>query len=133
MDAAVGIPLVGYSPLGRGFLGRFKKVDDLPADDLRRRYPRFQPGVFNENMKLTRAVEEMAARKGVSVAQVAIAWVRAQGAIPIPGSTSPERVVENCKPLELSEPELAELDEILKAIPVHGDRYGADQQKYLHQ
>lgn len=69
------IPLVGYSPLGSGWLtGQFKKLDDLAADDYRRYFPRFQPGAFEQNIKLAEAVETLAQRKGATSAQIAIAW-----------------------------------------------------------
>jgi pyridoxine 4-dehydrogenase len=126
--------MVAYSPLGRGFLtGKFQKPSDIPANDFRHRLPRFQPEVFDENLKLTKAVADIAKRKGVTSSQVALAWIVAQGALPIPGSTSPDRVAENSEAVQLSSEELAEIERILEAIPIQGDRYGADQQKYTHQ
>lgn len=71
----LGIPLVGYSPLGSGWLtGQFKKLDDLAADDYRRYFPRFQTGAFEKNIKLAEAVEALAQRKRATSAQIAIAW-----------------------------------------------------------
>lgn len=71
----LGIPLVGYSPLGSGWLtGQFKKLDDLAADDYRRYFPRFQPGAFEQNIKLAESVESLAQRKGATSAQIAISW-----------------------------------------------------------
>src|SRR5690606_32249990 len=76
----LGIAFVAYSPLGRGFLtGQFKRFEDLPADDYRRQSPRFQGENFNKNLELVRAVEAMAARKGCTSGQLALAWVLAQG------------------------------------------------------
>jgi pyridoxine 4-dehydrogenase len=112
--------------------GQFQSNADLPANDFRRRLPRFQPDVFDENLKLTKAVTKVAERKGVTVGQVALGWVLAKGALPIPGSTSPARVAENSKVVQLSAAEIVEIEAILKEIPVTGDRYDASQQKYLH-
>lgn len=87
---------------------------------------------MSQNVKLVEAVEQIAERKQVSLAQVAISWVYAQGAIPIPGSTKAERVEENCKLVELSEDELEELGGILEKFPVGGGRYGEVQQRFLN-
>lgn len=71
----LGIPLVGYSPLGSGWLtGQFKKLDDLAADDYRRRFPRFGPGAFERNVELAEVVGAVARKKGATSAQIAIAW-----------------------------------------------------------
>ncbi|KAK0613723.1 NADP-dependent oxidoreductase domain-containing protein [Immersiella caudata] len=126
------IPVVAYSPVGRGFLtGELRSVDDLPANDFRRMLPRFQPGAFEQNFKLVEAVEEIAKRKGVTTAQVAIGWVCRQGAIPIPESTRVERVVENCRPAELTDEEMIEIKRVLDAFPVSGQRYGGVHEKFL--
>lgn len=122
----LGIPLVGYSPLDRGWLtGALKSLDDLPADDFRRYYPRFQPGAFEQNVKLAEAVEALAKRKGTGVtsAQVAIAWVRSQGALPIPGATKAPRVIENCAAVELTDDEVEELNKAVNSTKVAGHRY----------
>ncbi|KAI8957486.1 Aldo/keto reductase [Daldinia sp. FL1419] len=129
----LGIPIVAYSPISRGWLtGELRKLDDLPQDDFRRMLPRFQPEVFEQNFKLVEAVEQIARRKGVTTAQVAIGWVVSQGAIPIPGSTRAERVIENTKAAELSDEDLAEIQKILDTLPVSGERYGGAQEKYLN-
>ncbi|KAI3391398.1 hypothetical protein diail_7439 [Diaporthe ilicicola] len=120
----LGIPLIGYSPLDRGWLtGQFKTLDVLPADDFRRQWPRFQPGAFERNVELAEAVGRLAARKGVTSAQVAIAWVRAQGFLPIPGATKTPRVVENCTVVELTPNEVKELSRAVDATKVVGHRY----------
>ncbi|KAI0161823.1 aldo/keto reductase [Hypoxylon sp. FL1284] len=120
----LGIPIIAYSPVGHGWLtGGLRKLEDLPENDMRRMFPRFQPDVFDQNFKLVEAVESLAQRKGATVAQVAISWVRRQGTTPIPGSTKPERVVENCKDVPLDEADLAELQRIIDTVPVTGGRY----------
>lgn len=129
----MGIPIIAYSPISRGWLtGELRKLDDLPADDFRRMLPRFQPAVFDKNFKLVAAVERIAKRKGVTTAQVAIGWVVAQGAIPIPGSARIERVLENTNAARLTDAELAEIQTILSTLPVSGERYGGAQEKFLN-
>ena len=129
----VGIPIVAYSPVGRGWLtGEIHKLDDLAQNDFRRMMPRFQPEVFDQNVKVVEAVEEIAKRKNVTTAQVAIGWVCRQGAIPIPGSTRTERVVENSVPAFLTDDEMAEIGKILANLPVSGERYGGAHEKLLN-
>lgn len=130
----LGIALVGYSPLDRGWLtGQFKTLDDLPKDDFRNYYPRFQPGNFEKNVKLAEAVEQVAKKKGTTSAQVAIAWVQQQGVLPIPGSTKVQRVLENTKRIELTKEESSELDEALSKATVSGARYPEMFQAHLDQ
>ncbi|KAI1655963.1 Aldo/keto reductase [Daldinia decipiens] len=129
----LGIPIVAYSPISRGWLtGELRKLDDLPQNDFRRMLPRFQPEVFDQNFKLVEAVEQIAKRKCVTTAQVAIGWVIRQGAIPIPGSARVERVIENTKAAELTDRELAEIQRILDTLPISGERYGGGQEKFLN-
>jgi aryl-alcohol dehydrogenase-like predicted oxidoreductase len=121
-----GIAFVAYSPLGRGFLtGRFRTIDDLAADDWRRNNPRFQGANFSRNLDLVAKVEELARAKRSTPAQLALAWLLAQGpdVVPIPGSTRAERVVENAAAVrvQLSPEDLAALDAI--APSVAGERY----------
>ncbi|KAF4306941.1 Aldo/keto reductase [Botryosphaeria dothidea] len=126
----LNIPIVAYSPLGRGFLtGQIRKFEDIPEGDFRRIQPRFQPAVFDENIKLADEVEKIA-KKGATLGQVALAWVRQHSGknglptiIPIPGATTDVRVQENVKEVTLTDAELAEIDEILKRIEVKGGRY----------
>ena len=90
----LGIGFVAYSPLGRGFLtGRFRSLDDLAADDCRRNYPRFQGDNFEKNLEFVEQIVELARRKGCTPAQLALAWLLAQGddIVPIPGSTRTAR------------------------------------------
>ncbi|KAL2277224.1 hypothetical protein FJTKL_00095 [Diaporthe vaccinii] len=130
----LGVALVAYSPVSRGWLtGEFRKPEDIAENDLRRHLPRFQPGAFEQNFKLVEAVEEVAKRKGATVAQVGIAWVRRQGAIPIPGSRRVERVVENCQDVELSADDLAEIQTLLESLPITGGRYPAAFESLLNQ
>ena len=133
-DGLVGIPIVAYSPIGRGILSdAFRKLDDLPEKDYRRlMFPRFQADVFDQNMKLVEAVEKIAKRKGLTTAQVAIGWVVRQGAIPIPGSSNMERVVQNSKAVELTDEDMIEIQKILETMPVAGARYGPGQEKLLN-
>ncbi|KAF2145554.1 uncharacterized protein K452DRAFT_264676 [Aplosporella prunicola CBS 121167] len=129
--AELNIPIVAYSPLGRGFLtGQIRKLEDIPEGDFRRLTPRFQPDCFDENLKLADEVAAIAQRKGCTTAQVALAWVRKHSRrdglpaiIPIPGATTEERVVENLTEVDLSEEDMAALGEILKRVTVKGDRY----------
>lgn len=101
-------------------------------------YPRFQPDVFDENLKLVHEIDELAKKNGCTSAQVAIAWVIAQGEkaghapfIALPGSSTAERVKENCKVVKLSADELANVDAILKKFEVKGDRYPEQFMKQL--
>ncbi|KAH7325643.1 putative aldo/keto reductase [Stachybotrys elegans] len=129
----LGIPVVGYCPISRGWLtGEFRKLEDLSENDFRRMLPRFQPDVFDQNFKLVEAVEKIAKRKGVTTAQVAISWVCHQGAIPIPGSVRESRVIENCTVAPLTDDDLAELKSIIETLPIVGQRYGGGQEKLLN-
>lgn len=124
----LGIGFVPFSPLGRGFLtGRFKATDDLPADDVRRTYPRFQPGNFESNMSLVRKIEAIAAQKHCTPAQLALAWLLAKGddIVPIPGSKRRSRVEENSGAADvvLSAADVATLDEIAPPGVAAGERY----------
>jgi len=93
-----GIAFLPFSPLGRGFLaGRFSSFDDLPRDDFRRRLPRFQQDALRANLALAGRVREVAERAGASPAQVALAWILAQGryVVPIPGTKTPKYLADN--------------------------------------
>lgn len=124
----LGIAFVAYSPLGRGFLtGQFKTFEDLPANDYRRFAPRFMAGNFDKNIELVKKIEGMAAQKGCTPAQLALAWVLAQGEdmIPIPGTKTLPRLLENmgAADLQLSKEELAEIEKVFPAGAAVGDRY----------
>jgi len=125
---ALGIGFVPYSPLGRGFLtGRFQSPDDLPEDDWRRHNPRFQGENFQMNLHLVDEVKRLAGEKGVTPAQLALAWVLQQGddVVPIPGTTSAEHLEENAAALDVtfSNRELERIDEIAPQGAAAGDRY----------
>jgi aryl-alcohol dehydrogenase-like predicted oxidoreductase len=132
----LGIALVAYSPLGRGFLtGAYKSIDDFDADDYRRHSPRFQGENFQKNLDLVRAIEELARAKGVTPAQLALAWVLAQGEdiVPIPGTKRRERLEENVGGVDV-ELSAAELTEIADALPrASGDRYPANMMATLNR
>ena len=122
----LGIGFVPYSPLGRGFLsGRFKSPNDLDEGDFRRRGPRFTGENLEINLQLASKVAEIAAQKGVTPAQLALAWVLAQGddLVPIPGTKRRTYLEENAASVEveLSDEDLARIDAELP--PVAGDRY----------
>jgi aryl-alcohol dehydrogenase-like predicted oxidoreductase len=124
----LGIGLVAYSPLGRGFLtGAFKSPDDLDEGDFRRMNPRFKREVFDANMELVRVVEEMAADRGAEPAQVALAWVLAKGddIVPIPGTKRRSYLEQNVAAAEvtLSAEEIERLDEAFPVGAAEGERY----------
>lgn len=137
--AELDIPIVAYSPLGRGFLtGQIKKPEDIPENDMRRHLERFFPENFDTNLKLVHELEKIAARKGCKPGQVGIAWVKAQGRksdiptiIPIPGATTEERIEENMVDVNLSESDLREIDELIASVTIKGDRYN-DHMKALN-
>jgi aryl-alcohol dehydrogenase-like predicted oxidoreductase len=112
----LGIGFVAYSPLGRGFLtGQIRSIDDLPKDDFRRAIPRFQEAHFYKNIDLVNAIEEMAAEKGVTSSQLALAWIIAKGFLPIPGTKRRKYLEQNIAASEitLSDAELSKLESIV--------------------
>ena len=124
----LGIGFVAYSPLGRGFLtGQIKQASDLAADDWRRTNPRFQGENFNRNLELVKKVEEIAAKKGVTPSQLALAWVLEQGEdiVPIPGTKRTKYLEENARAVEviLTKDDLATLDALAPRGVAVGERY----------
>jgi aryl-alcohol dehydrogenase-like predicted oxidoreductase len=124
----LGIGFVAYSPLGRGFLsGSFKTPEDIPADDFRRFNPRFIGENFYKNLELVKKVEEIAAEKGATPGQLAIAWLLAQGEdiVPIPGTKRRKYLEENLVAAELvlTPEDLQRLDEVAPKNSTAGDRY----------
>ncbi len=131
----LGIGFVAYSPLGRGFLtGRFRSIDDLEPNDWRRQNPRFQGENFQKNLDVVAQVQALAHAAGCTPAQLALAWLLAQGddIVPIPGSTRAERVEENAGAVSvrLSPADLASLAAL--APNVVGERYMAAGMKALN-
>jgi aryl-alcohol dehydrogenase-like predicted oxidoreductase len=126
----LGIGLVPYSPLGRGFLtGRFKSVDDFPPDDYRRHSPRFQGENFAKNLELVAELERLAKQKRCTASQLALAWVLSRGddVVPIPGTKKRKYLEENMAAVEirLSDEELRRIDEIAPPGVAAGARYPA--------
>ncbi|MDX6415258.1 MAG: hypothetical protein QOH23_2668 [Gaiellaceae bacterium] len=124
----LGIGFVAYSPLGRGFLaGRFASPDELTDDDFRRNHPRMQDENFEQNRQLAERVRELAAVKGCTPAQLALAWVLSRGedVVPIPGTKRRTYLEQNAaaSDLELTEEELRELDDAFPPGAAAGDRY----------
>ena len=122
----LGIALVSYSPLGRGFLtGRVPTTDDMRADDFRRTLPRFRDANFTRNTELVERIKRLARDRGATPAQIALAWVLAQGemTVPIPGTTKVDRLEENAAAaaLTLEPSDLAILDRLADAVA--GERY----------
>jgi aryl-alcohol dehydrogenase-like predicted oxidoreductase len=134
----LGIGFVAYSPLGRGFLtGQIKRFEDFAADDYRRLSPRFQGPNFTKNLDLVRRAEEIAAEKGCTPAQLALAWVLAQGEdiVPIPGTKRRKYLEENVAALDvkLTKEDLRRIDEILPAGAAVGLRYPEEMMKVVNQ
>ncbi|HWC43165.1 MAG TPA: aldo/keto reductase [Actinomycetota bacterium] len=126
----LGIGVVAYSPLGRGFLsGRITSPDDFGEDDFRRNHPRFTGDNFARNLELVERVRDLAERKGATPSQLAIAWVVAQGddVVPIPGTKRRRYLEENLGALEveLTSDDLAAIEEVTPRGSVAGDRYNA--------
>ncbi len=124
----LGIALVPYSPLGRGFLsGTIRSLDDLAADDFRRISPRFQGPNFARNLELADAVRTIATEFGATPSQIALAWVLAQGTdvIPIPGTKRVARLEENARAceIELSPEQLRRIEAVAPKHAVAGERY----------
>ena len=124
----LGIGLVAYSPLGRGFLtGQIQSFDDFAADDYRRNSPRFQGENFARNLELVERIMGIAARKGITAGQLSLAWVLAQGndIVPIPGTKRRKYLDENTAAVAvtISEAEMAEINEALPKGVAAGSRY----------
>ena len=132
----LGIGFVPYAPLGRGFLtGQIKSADDLDSDDYRRNTPRFQGENFQKNLDLVREIEVMAREKGCTPAQLALAWVLAQGEdiVPIPGTKRRKYLEENVGALDvrLGPDDLARIDRVIPPGMAAGTRYAAPQMQAL--
>ncbi|KAH9994619.1 aldo/keto reductase [Russula vinacea] len=124
----LGIAVIAYSPLGHGFLtGKWKSHKDLEPDSMLRQFSRFQRDNFKHNLGLVSALEAIAAKKGITTAQLCIAWVASLGpkVVPIPGSSNARRTVENCAAgnIELTTEDLAEIKHAMTVNTVRGTRY----------
>jgi aryl-alcohol dehydrogenase-like predicted oxidoreductase len=132
----LGIGLVAYSPLGRGFLtGAIRSIDDLAEDDYRRHSPRFMGDNFQKNLDLVAVIERLAAAKGVTPAQLGLAWVLAQGpdVVPIPGTKKRSRLEENVGAVDVRLTD-GDLAEIAHALPqAAGDRYPANMMATINR
>ena len=134
---ALGIGFVAYAPLGRGFLtGRFRAVDDLPADDWRRNNPRFQGENFARNLALVAHIEQLARAKGCTPPQLALAWLLAQGQdiVPIPGTKHVRYLEEDVGALEveLTPADLRRIDELAPKGVAAGARYPEQAMQWIN-
>jgi aryl-alcohol dehydrogenase-like predicted oxidoreductase len=134
----LGIGFVPYSPLGRGFLtGKIQKPEDLPDDDYRKTTPRFQGENFQRNLEIVKRVEEIAREKRCTPAQLALAWVLAQGdyIVPIPGTKRRKYLQENIGALDvdLTSKDLERIDEVAPKDAFAGSRYPEAMMKLLNR
>jgi len=134
----LGIGFVPYSPLGRGFLsGEIRSIDDLPADDFRRTNPRFMGENFQKNLDLVAAVSAIAADRGVTAAQLALAWVLAQGEdlVPIPGTRRVATLEQNIAATEirLTPEDLSRIEAVFPKGAASGERYAAAGRSALNR
>ncbi|KAF9246213.1 NADP-dependent oxidoreductase domain-containing protein [Melanogaster broomeanus] len=126
----LGVAVAGYSPLGQGFLtGQIKRPEDIPKGEFRRHLPRFQVEEMKHNFAIVDALGEIAQKKGVTSAQLCIAWVSSLGphVLPLPGSSHVTRTLENCAggDITLTKTELEEINKVIENADVKGGRYGA--------
>jgi aryl-alcohol dehydrogenase-like predicted oxidoreductase len=133
----LGIGFVAYSPLGRGFLaGRFRSAEDLAPDDWRRHSPRFQGENFARNLEVVGEINHIAAQKGCTASQLALAWLLQQGSdvVPIPGTTSVARLRENLRAadIRLTAQELARIESVAPRGVAHGQRYHENMMSLLN-
>jgi aryl-alcohol dehydrogenase-like predicted oxidoreductase len=134
---ALGVGLVAYSPLGRGFLtGQIKRFEDLAADDWRRSAPRFQGENFEKNLALVRRIEEIAAERGWTASQLALAWVLSRGddVVPIFGTKRRSYLADNlaAATIVLDSGLLQRIDEVAPRGAVAGDRYNAAMMRFIN-
>ncbi|KAI0796124.1 aldo/keto reductase [Abortiporus biennis] len=132
----LGIAVAAYAPLGNGFLtGSIKSPEDIPEGDFRRHFNRFQPENFQHNFLIVEKLKNVAEKKGVTPAQLCIAWVGSLGekVLPLPGSSRKERTLENLAggDVELTSEEKADIDKIINEFEVKGSRYMGTDPKAL--
>ncbi|CAB4382317.1 unnamed protein product [Rhizophagus irregularis] len=133
----LGVTIVAYSPLGRGFLtGKYKSLDDFEPNDFRRAVPRFQGENFNKNLEIVHKFDEFGSKKGVTAGQLCLAWVIAQGNefVTIPGTRKMKYLEENFEAgkIHLSPEEVSEIRKIIDSIEIVGDRYNEHGMKLLN-
>ena len=131
----LGIGFVAYSPLGRGFItGEIKSPDDFDANDFRRSIPRYQGENFYKNLDLLKQIQTMAAGKGITPSQLALAWVVAKGVVAIPGTKRVKYIEENAAAsgVELSPEEMEQLESIVPIGAASGTRYEASQMQMVN-
>jgi aryl-alcohol dehydrogenase-like predicted oxidoreductase len=133
----LGIGFVPYSPLGRGFLtGRYRSIEDLDAKDYRRFSPRFQGANFAKNLATVDQVQKIAKEKSCTPAQLALAWLLAQGPhiVPIPGTTNVARLAENlgAVEIELSAADLARIAAVAPSGVAVGERYDESGMRFVN-
>lgn len=124
----LGIGFVAYSPLGRGFIsGDIKSPDDFPADDFRKSIPKFQGEQFYKNIELVNEIKNLSEQKGITIIQLALAWVISKGIVPIPGTKRRKYVEQNIEAtnITLTLEELEKLEAIVPLGTITGDRYDA--------
>ncbi|KAG2178640.1 hypothetical protein INT44_001793, partial [Umbelopsis vinacea] len=134
----LGVSIVAFSPIGRGFLsGQIKSFNEFDADDNRRNHPRFQGENFAKNIELVDKIKEIAEKKGVTSAQLCLAWLLAQGddIFVIPGTRKEKYLLENfaAGSIQLTSEEIAEVRRITESFKVSGDRYNSTLMKLLDQ
>ena len=132
----LGVGFVAYSPLGRGFLtGQIKTFEDFEEDDYRRTSPRFQGDNFKKNLELVKRIEKLSKQKGCTAAQLALAWVLAQGddVVPIPGTKHRQYLEENmgAVAISLSKADLQQIEEIAPKGSAQGPRYPENAMKII--
>jgi len=130
----LNIPLIAYSPLGRGFLtGQIRSLNDIPQNDMRRHLDRFKPEVFHDNLKIVDELKALADKKGITPTQLSLAWLLSQGVHPIPGSTRPEGVKESLGALKvkLTEADISEMRKIIDNAVIKGGRYNPAMESHL--
>ncbi len=132
----LGIGFVAYSPVSRGFItGEIKTPDDFPENDFRRSIPRYQGENFYRNLDLVEQIKTMAAGKGITATQLAIAWVISNGIVPIPGTKRIKYIEENAAAADivLTPEEKSHLESVLPVGAANGDRYNEGQMQAVHQ
>lgn len=130
----LGVTIIAFSPLGKGMLsGKIRSPDDFEENDVRRTLPRYSAENMPKNLRIVDEFARLANKKGCSSSQLALAWVMAQGAIPIPGTRESDRVVENfgAGDVSLTEADLVELRTLIDEAKPVGNRYDDKRSKLV--